>query len=281
MKGSQGSPLDLENLGDFQSRTNLRTVLAMLGLPDDANGALLARLGALTSTENLVALLGTVTSTKSLTDIIELILPEYCMYYPFNHPTAAVDADFWTAGGDSGGFTPLTGDDEPTGRKLFADTSTDNDYYIHGDGKYAKAWNFQTADYSTITFETKLTLASTVDVQMLFGLINLGGLPTDYAEPLVDSALFIVDDGVSANYIARTYDAAEEETASDIPLDTDAHVFKLVWTSADVKFYIDNVLKATHETQIPDSPMAAVFLLRTGADAEKYVNIEYSKVYVA
>jgi len=281
MKGSNGSPLDLDNIGDFQSRTNLNTILAMLGFPDDANGALLARLGALTSTENLVALLGTLTSTKSLTDIIELILPEYCMYYPFNHPVAAIDADFWTAGGDSGGFTVLSGDDDPTGRKLFADTATDNDYYIHGDGKYAKVWNFQSADYSTITFEAKVALGSTADVSMLFGLVNVASLPTGYAEPAVDSALFIVDDGVSANFIARTYDAAEEETASDIPLDTDAHVFKLVWTSADVKFYIDGVLKATHETQVPDSPMAVVFLLRTEADAEKYANVEYSKVYVA
>jgi len=208
----------------------------------------------------------------------------YGFHYVFNHPQTAVDADYWTAGGDAGGFTVVTADDEPASRKLYADTVQNNDYYIHGDTKYSKLWTFQAGEYSTIIFETKLKISSvTTDIQALFGLFEAGSFPTGYAEPAVDCAQFFIDDGISANFVCRTYDAAaEEQTASDVALDTSAHVFRMTLSSANVVFEIDGVVKATHSTTVPDSPMGIVYLVRTeeAAGAERSITPEYIKIEV-
>ena len=256
------------NIGDFQAHTNDQTLLDKLGLPDEASGSLYERLGAFTSTE-------------SLKDIVADLVP-HRLYYPFNHPQAAVDVDYWTAAGDAGGFIVITAADEPPSRKLYADTAQNNDYYIHGDAKYNMLWNFQAADYTKIVFECKLKFVSTAEVQALWGLFEAGGFPVDTQQPLVDCAHFILDDGVDTNFVCRTYDAAEQETNSDIALDTSAHVYLMEWTTASVIFKIDGVTKATHSTQVPDSPMGLVFSIRTeeAAGAEKSMSIEYVKVHV-
>jgi len=210
-------------------------------------------------------------------------LSPYTLYYPFNSPKAAVDPDWWTAAGDAGGFTVITDDDEPPSRKLYADTAGDNDYYIHGDGIYGRLWNFQSSEYSKVIFEARLKFASVADVKALWGFVKAGSFPTDYAEPVVDSAIFFLDNvtPVSANFVCRTYDAAEQETASDVVADTSYHTYKITWTADRVIFEIDGVVKATHETQIPDTPMGLVFLIRTNGAYEKAVNIEYVKVDVS
>lgn len=209
-------------------------------------------------------------------------LSPYTLEYPFNSPVAAVDTDYWTAAGDSGGFTVVTEDDEPPSRKLYADTAGDNDYYIHGDTKYNRLWNFQSDKYSKVVFEARLKFISVADVKALWGLVEAGSFPTDYAEPAVDSALFLLDNvtPVSDKFVCRTYDAAEEQTESDVAADTSYHTYKITWTADRVVFEIDGVVKATHETQIPDSPMGLVFLIRTNVAGEKAVNIEYVKVDV-
>ena len=60
------------NLGDFMARavSPETTLLAVLGIPDDANGSLYTRLGAFTSTQNLKAVLGAFTATENLKDIL-------------------------------------------------------------------------------------------------------------------------------------------------------------------------------------------------------------------
>jgi len=249
---------------------------AALGMNDDDDGTQ----SAIALLRSIIDRVGNV-GTSPLADRFDL--SEYALMYPFNHPAVAVDADYWTAAGDAGGFTVITDDDEPPSRKLYTDTAQNNDYYIHGDGKYGRLWNFQSGDYTKIIFETRMKFAITTDVQALWGLFEAGAFPTGYVEPLVDCAQFFLDDGVSNNFVCRTYDADEQETASDVALDdTSYHIFKMEWTSADVKFYIDGTLKATHSTQVPDSPAGLVFLIRTeeGTGAERAVNIEYAKVRV-
>jgi len=204
--------------------------------------------------------------------------------YPFNSPAAAVDTDFWTAGGDAGGFTVETGDGNDASRKLYADTAQNNDYYIHGDGKYALLWNPENQTlYSKVIFTAWLWMNTTADTQFLIGLFEAGSFPTGYAEPLVDCAHFFVDDGVRANYSCRSYDGAEEETDSGVALDTgvaNIHRFDIEWDNAQVVFKIDSVVVATHTTRIPDSPMGMVALIRTQdvAGAEKSANIIRMKV---
>lgn len=205
--------------------------------------------------------------------------PNWFEYY-FNSPVAAVDPDYWTAAGDAGGFIVDSAGTGPPSRKLYADTALNNDYYIHGDGKYAKLWNFQASNYSVITFEARIKMNHNPDTQALLGLFKAGSFPTGYAEPLVDCAQFFIDDAISPNFVCRSYDAAEQETASGLALDTSYHTFKFTWESAYVLFYIDDILYARHATQVPDSPLGIVVLIRTekAGGAERSLDIEYIKV---
>lgn len=218
-------------------------------------------------------------------DLLEILSP-YALFYPFNHPQTAVDADYWTVAGDAGGFTVDVDDDEPPSRKLYADTAQNNDYYIHGDVKYNRLWNpVQSPKYSKTIFEARIKLLQTdAEIVLLFGLFEAGAFPTAYAEPAVDCAHFFYDhDTVATNFVCRTYDAAaEEQTDSTVAADTNYHVFRIEWTAASVLFYIDGVLVATHDTTVPDSPMGSVALIRTenAGGAERAMDIEYIDVWV-
>jgi len=204
--------------------------------------------------------------------------PNWFTYY-FNHPQAAVDPDFWTSAGDSGGFTIDIVDNEPPSRKLYADTAGGNDWYIHGDGKYCHLWNFQSSIYRRIDFKTRLKMNTTALTQAMWGLFE--AFPTGYSEPAIDCAHFFLDDGIdAANFICRTYDAAEEQTSGSAFDTTDYHDFELVWSETNVIFTIDDAVVATHATQIPDSPIGIVFLIRTEEAAEKSMDIEYVDVSV-
>ncbi|GAH53595.1 unnamed protein product, partial [marine sediment metagenome] len=197
--------------------------------------------------------------------------PNYFTYY-FNHSAAAVDADYFTEGGDAGGgFDVVTVDNDPASRKLYTQNVLNNDYYIHADAKYAKLWNFQSGTYQRITLKTRLKMNTTADTQALWGLFEAGAFPTTYAEPVVDCAHFFLDDGVdAANFVCRTYDAAAEEQTSGSAFDTtDYHDFELVWAETSVIFMIDDAVVATHATTIPDSPLGVVYLIRTQAVAVK------------
>lgn len=255
------------HIGNFQGRTNDKSLLDILGLPDVANGSLYERLGAFTS---------------GLT-VRDVLLRDYVTFYEFNDNTANnEDTDYWTFGGavNKSIAVNVTASD-PASKKLITSLggagAQNDDAYIHGDGKYANNMTPNSANYSTVTFETRVKFASTADCQCLFGLDLAGGMTTTYAEPAQDSALFIIDDGVSANYVCRSYNAAEEETASDVALDTSWHKFTIEWTTTSVVFKIDDVTKATHSTQVPDSPLGMIFLIRTQevAGAEKSITREY------
>jgi hypothetical protein len=207
--------------------------------------------------------------------------PNWFTYY-FNSPVAAIDTDFWTEGGDAGGgFSVETVDNEPPSRKLYTSGVINEKYYIHGDGKYAKLWNLQSSAYIRVHYVTKLKAnQSGSDILALFGLFEAGAFPTDYAEPNIDCAQFFIDVDTDANYACRTFDGGEEQTSSGVAVDTEYHKFEIIWAETSVLFLIDDDVVATHSTQIPDSPLGLVYLVKAEAAAEKSKDIEYVEVSV-
>ena len=207
--------------------------------------------------------------------------PNYFTYY-FNSPVAAIDTDFFTEGGDAGGgFSVETVDNEPPSRKLFTSGVTNEKYYIHGDGKYAKLWNLQSSAYRRVHYVTKLKAnQSGNDILALFGLFEAGAFPTDYSEPNIDCAEFFIDVETDANYACRTFDGGEEQTSSGVAVDTAYHKFEIIWAETSVLFLIDDDVVATHSTRIPDSPLGLVYLVKAEAAAEKSKDIEYVEIKV-
>ena len=220
--------------------------------------------------------------TEAIIDALRKATDTNWFSYYFNSPAAAVDADFWTEGGDAGGgFSVETVDNEPPSRKIFTSGVINEKYYIHGDGKYAKLWNLQSSAYRRVHYITKLKAnQSGNDILALFGLFEAGAFPTDYSEPNIDCAEFFIDVNTDANYACRTFDGGEEQTSSGVAVDTAYHKFEIVWSETSIIFLIDDAVVATHATQIPDSPLGLVYLVKAEAAAEKSMDIEFVEVSV-
>ncbi|GAH93512.1 unnamed protein product, partial [marine sediment metagenome] len=148
------------------------------------------------------------------------------------------------------------------------------DWYLHGEG-VAKNFYFTPWEhgYSKVTLEMRLALLDAAGVQALMGLLQT--VITDYAEPAANCAHFLVDTAVSATFRARTYQAAEEETDTLVALDTDFHVFKIIWSRTNVLFYIDDVLVATHATQVPVPSLFIELVVRSLAGGVRAIDIDY------
>jgi len=70
------------------------------------------------------------------------------------------------------------------------------------------------------------------------------------------NAIFIWYDGSQAKWLFETIKAGTKETTEITGINFLAErKFKIEWTSTYVKFYIDDVLKATHSTQVPTTRM--------------------------
>ena len=210
------------------------------------------------------------------------------MYYEFNDQVANnEDTDYWTFGSGAGAnnaIDPNSTADDPPSKILKAskgDAGAQNDEcYIHGDAKYAIAVSPNARHYNTVYFETKLKLSGVATIAAFWGLDLVGAMTAAYAEPAQDSAIFFIDTGVDANVNCRTYDAAEEQTLG-IAGDTSWHVYRIKWTTGGVYFYIDGALVQSHTTQVPDQPLAPMFIVKTleATGDERSLTREYCWVW--
>lgn len=192
---------------------------------------------------------------------------------------AGVDADIWTSGGPAGGFahaqTVLLG----TLWQMYTGAVAGQDRYIHGDGViYNKYFSPHDEDIFTVTWECRMHLVSVANIAVFLGLLEAPIV--NYAEPLSRVAHFFIDTAISGNIFARSYRAAEEETDTGIAADLAPHDYRIVWEAADINFYIDDVLVATHAAQVPEGAMTTEILLRTLANVTKYLRLHYIHVEV-
>lgn len=199
-------------------------------------------------------------------------------YDDFNR--TAEDTDVWTSGGDDGSMYPMIDLAGPTAWTMVTGLVIDNDRYIHGGAnKLNKRYSINEDGYDTVTWKATLGLRTWfADVSLFLGLINT--VIVDYAEP-TRAAHFFADAAVSANFLARSHEAAEEETDTGVAVDAAMHDFKIVWTAASVLFYIDDVLVATHAAQVPTRAMVSEILLRTEAASARYLVMDRVAVEVS
>lgn len=97
-------------------------------------------------------------------------------------------------------------------------------------------------------------------------------------------ASIFYNSSVGVNWQARSYQVAEEQTDTGVAADTDWHIFKIVITAADVTFYIDGTLVATHTVQIPNAGLVIVtnriiIQMRTLAAAVKRARYSYFSIW--
>ena len=121
---------------------------------------------------------------------------------------------------------------------------------------------FSLGSSNTLTFETKFrsdAAYSPTELTMGFAEANMFS-PTN-------SACFEIT-GTEGNWRARTsVGGVATTTDTGVPISLTAwHKLKIVATSTSVAFYVDDVLKATHTTNIPTGDMGVV--LRTRRDVQ-------------
>jgi endo-1,3-1,4-beta-glycanase ExoK len=60
---------------------------------------------------------------------------------------------------------------------------------------------------------------------------------------------------LNTNPASGPFDDQITETASSVSDISDAfHTYKFVWEAGQISFYVDNVLKAVHTTDVPSAP---------------------------
>lgn len=212
----------------------------------------------------------------------ELILAtKRFLYFIDEFARAGLDAQLWTPTLDgAGSFVPYLGSDSyPSCFRLLTGNVIDNDSVIIGD--VLKNRNFTPFEdgLTTVTWEARLAFSSIADISSFWGLINTA--TTAYAQNMTRSCHFFADPAVNANFNCRTHQAAEEATDSGVALDTAWHDFKIVWGRTSVLFYIDDVLVATHVTQVNLRSTIQHFLIRTEAAATKGMFIDKVKGVVS
>ncbi|GAI00858.1 unnamed protein product [marine sediment metagenome] len=190
---------------------------------------------------------------------------------------AVEDTDVWTFGSDGGSFNDMALASEGTIWNLMTGGVIDNDAYIHGDGctrnKYCTPFEL---GYDTVTWEARLRVAWATNQSAFYGLIDVP--ITDFAEPVSDCAHFLVDTTIGATFLARSHQAAEEQTDTGIALDGLFHRFKIIWSRTQVLFYIDDVLVATHAAQVPTEPGTSELLARTEQAVAQNTYIDYVRM---
>lgn len=193
----------------------------------------------------------------------------------------AVNAAVWTEGGDDGAWAPGLIAGESSCWRLLTGAVLNQDRYIVGIQNVENGFfSIDEEDADTVTWMCRAKFVHTTNIACMYGMMPTPQL--NYVEPVIDCAHFFIDTAIGNNYICRTYNAAaEEQTDSGIAIDTDYHVFAMIWTAASVLFYIDGALVATHAVTVPDQPMGTGITLRTLEAAAKEMRIDYIRVEVS
>ncbi len=97
----------------------------------------------------------------------------------------------------------------------------------------------------------------------------------------MSNSFALVDmDSDNTNYEVSTDDGTTETgTSTGIAVDTTTRRHKLILSSADVKHFIDGILKVTKTTNLPDQKQQPYFAVKARSTGAKTGTIRYMEVY--
>lgn len=198
--------------------------------------------------------------------------------YRFDFNNLAVNTDEWLTGG-TGGFSvgPAFVDDEPSLYALITAATSANIAFIHGNEKSGLSFTINEEGKTTVTFEARIKFTSVTLVAAWLGLLNPAVTTVVGSPP--NSVGFNSNFG---NWLAVNENGAAETTDTGVAPTTNWTKFKIVWDASDIKYYIDDVLKATHSTpaNFPLAPVLIEIALETGENVSKTLYVDYVDVEV-
>lgn len=139
---------------------------------------------------------------------------------------------------------------------------------------------FRIASGVTVTVEMRFK-ENTLCRRRTLGLIRSSAIgdPTT----VTDGAWFDRNDATGYWQVTTGKASVGTTTTLNVASSTAYQTLKIVATTADVKFYVDTVLKATHTTNIPTANLAAAFLIWTnsGSEGVRSADVDYVHIYTS
>ena len=186
----------------------------------------------------------------------------------------ALKSAYWTEvtnGGTPGTVTIKNDvDDLPVYCEIASGADVADYAMIHTRNKYMVSHNIDDVTTVHLKFRARITVIDAGNVDFHLGLFD-----AEYAH----SAVFISDAVTGIKYLSDDDTATEETDASGDIAQNTWYTFEIRITSSNIKFYVNNVLKATHSTRIPKEPVEVQFrALNLGAATNN--EVQYVQLWV-
>ncbi len=134
--------------------------------------------------------------------------------------------------------------------------------------------------YKSFQLSSGATIACELKVKKVNDFKNCVLGLGDAAATVPSNGMYFNRNGTAGNWQSMTRNGVSATTTTlDVAPSTSYQTLKLVATTSDVKFYVDNVLKATHATYIPAVIIAPLFFLYDPAGADRSADIDYVHIY--
>lgn len=169
-----------------------------------------------------------------------------------------IDSDVWSFAAAAGASISIDMS-QPYGEIVF-DGSANGDWIVFVSGTGA-SYMINVADNFDISFRFKITTNG-----------NQPGVGLIY-----DGNNFIkMYSTAGSNWKTITKNAGSStENTTDVAIDTDYHTLRITSTASEVKFYIDDVLKETHTTNIPTADLFLEVRLDLLGDGQDYAYLDW------
>lgn len=185
------------------------------------------------SSDNMTFADGVVSGTKTLTELIEISRDKVCEFWDFVRET--MDTTVWTTSVSGSGSTITIATDKQYGEVIMEGNATG------GHSAFVlKSWSNLSINVAD-NFEVSWRVKAVDDYSLTtLGLIASG-----------NDQILMYKWG-SANWKVHTYSGGVGTTTdTGVAQDGNYHIFKIVGSTGNVKFYIDDTLEATHTTNVP------------------------------
>jgi len=135
-------------------------------------------------------------------------------------------------------------------------------------GRYGALYFIQgvTNKDSNATLKFRGALSASTNLLMSLGL---------WEATAQHSAYFLVNN-TSGNWQAYTYGGTATTTVTNVPLDTSNHIFSIKMASTQVEFFIDNILVATHNINLPVNLVKPDFYVQnTAGGSNRWLDLDF------
>ncbi len=187
-------------------------------------------------------------------------------------------ADEWTV--TATGTSPITASVLPGAVALITSGTSD----FNGDEIQLVGTRFKLEANKPVYFGAKLTINEATQSDLVVGLFGIDTTLTaasgTHAIAVGASGVgFTKLDAVTAGYFKTITTATEKNSASALTMDTDAHIYEIVWDGESLKGYVDGELIACFTEDIPTAVLTPSIAFRTGSDAAKTCTIHWVRAF--